>query len=80
MKRFGIGLLYGVGGYLMTTVISYLLVVQFSSNSHDRGVEAAMTSIFVCGPLGALLALVTGIIRGRTRQYPPPTTDSSEVH
>jgi hypothetical protein len=49
MKRFGLGLLYAIG--------------QFSSNTHDRTVEAAMTSVFVFGPLGAVAAFIVGFIR-----------------
>ena len=64
MKRFGLGLLWGVAGYMIVAVASYFLVLQFSSNRHDRELEAAMTSVFVFGPLGAVLAFMFGIIRG----------------
>ena len=63
MKRFGIGVLYGVGGYLMVAVASYFLVLQLSSNGHDREIEAAMTSAFLFGPVGAIVAFIVGIIR-----------------
>lgn len=63
MKRFGFGLLYGVVGYLITAAVGYFLILQLSSNNHDRGLEAAMTSIFVCGPIDGVLAFVTGFIR-----------------
>src|SRR5437660_1118064 len=52
MKRLGIGLLCAVGGYIVAALVGYLLIGQFSSNGHDRSVEAAMTSAFVLGPLG----------------------------
>jgi len=33
-----------------------LLVNIFSSNTHDKSVEAAMTSFFVYGPIAALIS------------------------
>jgi hypothetical protein len=63
MKRFGIGLVFAIVGYLTAAVASYFLVGQFSSNMHDRSVEAAMTSVFFFGPLGAVIAFVVGFIR-----------------
>ncbi len=54
-----------MGGYLCFAVAGYFLVGLLSSNTHDRSVEAAMTSVFVLGPLGALVAIVVGIIRSR---------------
>jgi hypothetical protein len=44
MKRFVIGLAYAFGGYVITAVVGYVPIGQFSSNPHDRAVEAAMTS------------------------------------
>jgi hypothetical protein len=63
MKRVAVVLLYAVGGYLCSAVVGYFLVGLLSSNMHDRSVEAAMTSAFVLGPLGALVAIVVGVIR-----------------
>ena len=67
MRRFGFGLLFAVVGYLVVAVASYFLVLQFSSNMHDRSVEAAMTSIFFFGPVGAVIAFIVGCIRGGRR-------------
>lgn len=64
MKRFGMAVLFAVVGYLVAATASYFLVDLFSSNVHDRTVEAAMTSAFVFGPLGAVAAFVVGFIRG----------------
>jgi hypothetical protein len=72
MKRFGIGLLFGIGGYLLTAVASYFLILQFSSNIHDRSLEATMTSIFIFGPIGGVLAFVIGLVRGGARPAAPP--------
>jgi hypothetical protein len=63
MKRAGVVALYAIGGYVSFAVAGYLLVSVLSSNTHDRSVEAAMTSTFVLGPLGALVAMVVGVIR-----------------
>jgi hypothetical protein len=64
LKRFGLGLLCGLGGYLVVAVISYFAVLQFSPNRHDRELEAAMTSVFFFGPIGAALSFILGIILG----------------
>ena len=63
MKRFGIGVLCALGGYLIAGFAGYFLIDLLSSNTHDRSVEAAMTSAFVLGPLGAVVAFVVGFIR-----------------
>ena len=64
LKRFGFGLLCGLGGYLVAAVVSYFALLQFSPNRHDRQVEAAMTSVFFFGPIGAVLSFILGIILG----------------
>ena len=73
MKRFGIGLLCGVAGYIVVALASYFLIEQFSSNQHDRELEAAMTSVFFFGPMGAVLAFVVGVIYSRRSAVAPPT-------
>ena len=64
MKRIGMAVLFAVVGYVVVAAASYFLVDLFSSNVHDRQVEAAMTSAFVFGPLGAAVAFVIGLVRG----------------
>ncbi len=64
MKRLGMALLWAVGGYLLFAIVGYFLIGWLSSNVHDRSVEAAMTSAFVLGPLGAVLAFILGLVRG----------------
>lgn len=64
MRRLGFGVLGALGGYLVGAVAGYFLIGWLSSNTHDRSVEAAMTSAFVLGPLGALAGLVVGLVRG----------------
>ena len=62
MKYIGIGFLVGLAGYLILAFSSYFLIGKFSSNGHDRGVEASMTSIFVFGPLGFIVSFIIGYI------------------
>jgi cytochrome bd-type quinol oxidase subunit 2 len=63
MKRFAIALLCGIAGYVIVAVASYVLIDHFSSNVHDRAMEAAMTSAFVFGPLGAVVVFVVAFVR-----------------
>jgi hypothetical protein len=70
MRRFGIGLLCALAGYVVAAFASYLLIMQFSPNVHDRSVEAAMTSVFFFGPAGAVIGLVIGIVWGGRRSTP----------
>ena len=63
MRRFGIALLYAVIGYVIAAIAAYLLVGWLSPNQHDRSIEAAMTSVFFFGPVGAVLAFIVGFIR-----------------
>jgi cytochrome bd-type quinol oxidase subunit 2 len=63
MKRFAIALLCGIAGYVIVVVASYVLIDHFSSNVHDRAMEAAMTSAFVFGPLGAVVVFVVAFVR-----------------
>lgn len=51
-----------VGGYLLGLFGGMLLINLFSSNTHDRGMEAAMTSAFVIGPITAILAAIVTLI------------------
>jgi prepilin signal peptidase PulO-like enzyme (type II secretory pathway) len=69
MRRFVIGLLCAVAGYPIGAIVGYFLIQWFSSNLHDRSVEAAMTGAFVFGPLGAVIAFVLGFVLGRRRPH-----------
>jgi len=62
MKNFGIALLIGIAGYFVMAFLSYFLIGKFSSNGHDRSVEASMTSIFVFGPIGFVISFIVGYI------------------
>lgn len=65
MKRFGIGVLFGIGGYIIAAVAGYFLMEQLSANTHDYAVEAAMTSVFFFGPIGEIAAFIAGMVWGR---------------
>ncbi len=71
MKRFGIALVYAIGGYVVAAFARYFLIGEFSSNTHDRSVEAAMTSVFAWGPLGAAVAFIIGFVRHGAPGSPP---------
>ena len=62
MKYFGIALIAGIVGYALAAFLSYYLIGKFSSNAHDRSVEASMTCIFVYGPIGFILAFIAGYL------------------
>ncbi len=61
MKRLGRGLLGALVGFVLSTVISLVLVAQYSPR-YDRELEAAMTSVFFYGPVGAGLAFLVGVL------------------
>jgi len=61
MKRFAIGLVSTIAGYVIAAFAGYWLIEWFSPNVHDKSLEAAMTSVFVFGPIGAIVGLVAGL-------------------
>ncbi len=68
LKRSLVGCLAGVMGYPLGFGVGLLLVSAFSSNTHDRSLEAAMTGAFVVGPLFAVVGFGLGIaFSGRRR-------------
>lgn len=62
MKIALVSLLIGVAGYVVGVVLGMLLVNLFSSNTHDKSLEAAMTSFFVYGPLAAVLSFIVTFV------------------
>ena len=61
LRRIGIGLLSAVVAYLVGAFGGGYLVSVFSSNQHDRDVEAAMTGAFFFGPLAAIVGFAIGV-------------------
>jgi hypothetical protein len=62
MSKLVRGILGLIGGYGVAATLGWMAILAFSSNNHDRSVEAAMTAIFFAGPLGAILGLVAALI------------------
>jgi len=62
LKIMGIALLSGIVGYALGVPISIWAVNTFSTNSHDKSIEAAMTAFFVWGPCIAVLAAIAGVV------------------
>lgn len=60
MKRLVITLLSAVAGYVGFAILGYGATLLFSPNMHDLELEAAMTGVFVSGPLGVLVGAVLG--------------------
>ncbi len=50
-----------VAGYAAGGLIGAVLIELFSTNRHDKSLEAAMTGAFVTGPLGALVGLIIAL-------------------
>jgi len=75
VRRLGFGALFGLGGYVIAACAGYFLVGAMSSNTHDRSVEAAMTSVFVLGPFGGLIGFIAGFVRGG--RAVPPAADAA---
>lgn len=56
-----------LAGYAAGALSGELLVQFFSSNTHDKAVETAMTAAFVTGPAGAAAGLLTAWMWTRKR-------------
>lgn len=67
MKRIAVTLLVAIVGYVLTAVAGYWLTGLLSANVHDAPVEAATTSAFVWGPLGAVAGFALGFVRAGRR-------------
>ena len=63
LQRIGRGLLWGVPAYVVGAFGGGWLISVFSTNQHDRSMEAAMTGAFVLGPLAAVIGFVAGAWR-----------------
>lgn len=54
-----------VAGYMLGGIAGAFLLEAWSSNTHDKAVEAVMTAAFVTGPIGAILAAIAAGIWSR---------------
>jgi hypothetical protein len=73
MRRAAWVLVFAIATYLLCAVLGYVGVLLLSGNQHDLELEAAMTAIFVWGPLGALLGAGLGWVRSRPARPRPPS-------
>jgi len=62
MTTFLLSLLAAILGYISGFFGGMLLIETFSSNTHDKSVEAAMTGAFVVGPLVAVVAVIATLV------------------
>lgn len=58
MKTAGIAILVALVAYAVGVGLGIVLVNLFSTNRHDRTVEAVMTGFFFGGPALAILTLI----------------------
>lgn len=62
MKIFFLSLLIAVVVYVIAAVGGYFLITKFSSNTHDKSMEATMTGAFVFGPIAAIIAFIVAYL------------------
>jgi F0F1-type ATP synthase membrane subunit c/vacuolar-type H+-ATPase subunit K len=62
MKTVGFTLLVGLAGYVLGVMLGFVVVNLFSTNQHDKAIEAAMTSFFVFGPGLAILSVIVFLV------------------
>ncbi|SDS11371.1 hypothetical protein [Bradyrhizobium canariense] len=67
MRRLLAALLGLLAGYPLFAFAGYRAIGLFSGNHFDGSVEASMTAAFVCGPLGAMIGLICGVIFGKAK-------------
>lgn len=71
LARIGYGVLWAIGAYGVAAVFGYLLVMQYSTNTHDRQMEAGMTAAFFFGPVAAVIGFIVGFIRHKRHPSTP---------
>jgi hypothetical protein len=68
LLRFFASLLGLIVGYFVAAFAGGWAIENFSSNMHDRSVEAVVTAAFVIGPLGAIVGAAAGFVLSRARK------------
>lgn len=63
----GKSLLGALIGYVALALLCALLLSLLSTNTHDKSLEVGMTSLFVAGPVGAILGLIGGLVLSLAR-------------
>ncbi|MCC6713659.1 MAG: hypothetical protein IT496_00350 [Gammaproteobacteria bacterium] len=67
MRRWLLSLVVALAAYLAGAFGGGALLLQYSSNTHDRGLEAAMTGAFVFGPVAAIIGFLVAYHRAGRR-------------
>jgi len=67
MKTVGIALLAIILGYIVGLFGTMAAIELFSSNTHDKSMEAAMAGAFIGGPLIAVISVVAILALRRKR-------------
>ena len=67
MKTFGAVLLAAILGYIVGLFGTMAGIELFSSNQHDKSLEAAMTGAFVGGPMIAVISVIVILALRRKR-------------
>ena len=62
MKTIELAVLAAIGGYIIGLFGGMILIETFSSNVHDKSIEAAMTGAFVTGPLMSVAAVIVVMV------------------
>jgi hypothetical protein len=62
LEIIGLSFLSLVAGYVVGLFAGMALINGFSSNRHDKSVEAATTSALIIGPASALLASIATLV------------------
>jgi hypothetical protein len=68
MLRVLVSLLGLVVGYAVAAISGEWAIEAFSSDMHDRSLEAIITAMFVIGPAGAIVGAIAGFVLGRARK------------
>ncbi len=67
LKTVGLSFVAAFVFYLVAAFLGGWFLSVFSSNRHDRSMEAAMTGAFVFGPIAAVIAFVVAFMLLRSR-------------
>ncbi len=67
MKTFGVTLLAAILGYIVGLFGTMAAIEIFSSNTHDKSMEAAMTGAFLGGPLITVISVIAILMLRRKR-------------
>lgn len=71
MRRWLLSLSVALIAYLAGAFGGGAMLLEFSSNAHDRSLEAAMTGAFVFGPAAAIVGFLIAYLRARRRGADP---------